>query len=317
MEKPMSDAVEIIYIVGPMYSGSTLLAFLLNVHPDVVTIGERSYFCRLVLWPRPGRNGLNLCSCGQPVHQCEFLNDLRFKVTSSPLFDEVRHLDFCQMEFYKRRTVNRVVRAVCWRLAERGKVGIVGKALKRFRNVVGINAEIARHATELRKARTFVDTSKSVIHALYLDWYTRGKLLYVWLVRDGRSYVASAKKHKGADVERASKLWVSTIRQQERFLSRISRERVVRIRYEDLCDRTIEALCSIFSAAGLSIPDDLEKRLSAFREYEAHIMGNTGTCRSRESDVRKRIEWPESLTKEELAVFHRTAGDTNRDLGYI
>ena len=31
---------DLVYILSPSYSGSTLLTFLLNTHPEIATIGE-------------------------------------------------------------------------------------------------------------------------------------------------------------------------------------------------------------------------------------------------------------------------------------
>src|SRR5690606_37344402 len=52
------------YIASPSFSGSTLLTFLLNAHPDVCTVGE------LKAGMPDGYN--YVCSCGVPLGQCDF-----------------------------------------------------------------------------------------------------------------------------------------------------------------------------------------------------------------------------------------------------
>ncbi|HEY6073047.1 MAG TPA: hypothetical protein VIV15_06530, partial [Anaerolineales bacterium] len=64
--------VQYLYVAGGTFSGSTLLAFILNAHPEIVSIGE-PYSARLTL------DGYR-CSCGEFLIECPFFAKLRQKV---------------------------------------------------------------------------------------------------------------------------------------------------------------------------------------------------------------------------------------------
>lgn len=55
--------VPMIYILGNSHSGSTLLAFLLSAHPDIINLGE----IKSKTWEKE-----RFCSCGQPIPSCPF-----------------------------------------------------------------------------------------------------------------------------------------------------------------------------------------------------------------------------------------------------
>lgn len=55
--------IPLIYILGNSHSGSTLLAFLLSAHPDIINLGE----IKSKTWEKE-----RSCSCGQSIHNCAF-----------------------------------------------------------------------------------------------------------------------------------------------------------------------------------------------------------------------------------------------------
>ena len=73
----MIKYVKYVYVMGTSHSGSTLLAFLLNAHPEIVSIGETS--------PSLKRNKdrhLLPCSCGELIGECPFWNKVFDEVTA-------------------------------------------------------------------------------------------------------------------------------------------------------------------------------------------------------------------------------------------
>ena len=61
----------VLFIVGASRSGSTLLERLLNELPGVMSVGELQR-----VWRR-GFVENQLCSCGQPFHDCPFWGEVR------------------------------------------------------------------------------------------------------------------------------------------------------------------------------------------------------------------------------------------------
>ena len=75
---------DFIYITSASFSGSTLLTFLLNTHPEIATIGEMKGDSMDVERYR--------CSCGDPIGRCPFWQRLvthRFSLESGCFFEEL------------------------------------------------------------------------------------------------------------------------------------------------------------------------------------------------------------------------------------
>ena len=61
----MSNVIDLVYIMSPSYSGSTLLTLLLAGHPSICTVGELK---------ATGMGNVDnyFCSCGNRIRQCAF-----------------------------------------------------------------------------------------------------------------------------------------------------------------------------------------------------------------------------------------------------
>jgi hypothetical protein len=74
------DKIPYLNIIGASYSGSTLLAFLLNAHPCMVSMGEQrskvvGIVPRVVIERHP-------CSCGALLLQCPFFLELERRINA-------------------------------------------------------------------------------------------------------------------------------------------------------------------------------------------------------------------------------------------
>ena len=79
--RPTPESV--LYILGPSYSGSTLLTLLLAQHPQIATIGELKA-------ATVGRIPDYRCSCGQLLRECALWRDVQARMQRRG-FDELRH----------------------------------------------------------------------------------------------------------------------------------------------------------------------------------------------------------------------------------
>jgi len=66
----MRKEINLIYILGNSYSGSTILGFILGSAEGVMNLGELKFFNRLV------QKGDNYCSCGNKIKNCDFWRDV-------------------------------------------------------------------------------------------------------------------------------------------------------------------------------------------------------------------------------------------------
>ena len=80
-----TEKIQLVYILSASHSGSTLLAMLLNAHPDVCSVGELKATSL-------GDPEKYLCSCGARIRECSFWNDvsksmsnkgIRFDITNA------------------------------------------------------------------------------------------------------------------------------------------------------------------------------------------------------------------------------------------
>ena len=69
----MTQPIPYTFLLGQSHSGSTLLAFLANAHPEVLSVGETNRIDEL-LPSRWIRDRLDPCSCGWSYYQCPFWN---------------------------------------------------------------------------------------------------------------------------------------------------------------------------------------------------------------------------------------------------
>jgi hypothetical protein len=124
----------------------------------------------------------------------------------------------------------------------------------------------------------------------------------LYLVRDPRGVVLSNRElnKPGWSAARATRMW---IRQQQRIL-RVAGEfrSAMRVRYEDLCDSTLEALAGIHRFAGLEPSGVGESFLSG----EHHILGNRMRL-SGVGEIRKNTKWQRELSEGELDEIRDTA----------
>lgn len=264
--------IPLVYIVCSPFSGSTLLALLLNMHERVATIGHTT-----------GWAGLHpdfVCSCGEPLKTCPLFRyigdrlracgtELDFRgylPTKYSLFG-VRRLDEALFEH-----VPRLHRTGAERLRDtmllnlpgiRGRVAAIDRA----------NVAFVRAVLDYFSAEVYVDNSHSPYRLRRLGRIPDFTVTPVYLLRDVRGFALSAQKNYGWSLDYAARRWVKG---QETILRVLEAERwanSLRVSYEALCEAPRETLEPILAQAGLSPPE----RIDGFLSRETHILGNVGT----------------------------------------
>ena len=132
------------------------------------------------------------------------------------------------------------------------------------------------------------------------------------MVRDVRGASRSRRKNlQGVSWEHAVKLWVRANRRIELQLKRLPEDRVIRIRYEEMCANPNGTMNRFFEFCQLP-----QHEIDAdFQSSEHHIVGN----RMRLKDVgRIRLDeaWRRSVTLEEQDYANRIAGTMHNEYGY-
>ncbi|MDQ2694036.1 MAG: sulfotransferase [Pseudomonadota bacterium] len=287
----------IAYLSASPYSGSTLLAFLLNTHPQIVTIGHTTG------WDF-GANDAFPCSCGEPLAQCGFYREIAAAFRAQGLPFSLR--DFgTDYRLAASPRLNRLLTTNLSRLTstrlERLRDGVVqrlpwirGRLARQDRaNQTLIGTVLARSG-----ARVFVDNSHDPYRLRHLRRLAEFRLLPIHLVRDPRGVAYSNKRHKGWDVVLSSRLWL----RRQADIVRIFREfpKTLRVYYDDLCDAPDPQLAAIHRFLGL----DPQPFGGNFKAGEHHILGND--MRLLDGQVRSDSRWQSGLTPDEAAAVDRT-----------
>jgi hypothetical protein len=257
----------LLYISASPYSGSTLLSFLLNTHPEIVTIGHATG------WEFPPEETF-FCSCGQPIENCPFYSEVRRR------FDAER-LPFDYRDFGNRYVLSRnarINRLLIGRLPfaahtpiERLRDAIVQTApyvKSRMDLQDRANRVIFNTALTYNRSKVFVDNSHDPYRLKNLRRLSEFSLINVHLIRDPRGVAWSNMRHKNWSASTSSRLWL----RRQRDIARIAggKELNLILYYEELCHDPNTQLQRLYSTMGLAFsPFEGD-----FKQGEHHILGN-------------------------------------------
>ncbi len=298
--------IDLVYILSPAHSGSTVLGMLLGAHPQVATVGE------LKMVPWSFRND-ETCSCGVVMRHCGFWKEVADRLRA-------RGMDLTSAQF---RTHVRDRRTFTERLVAgqvRGYLGeTVRSAILRVRpgagrflhEMLACNIAIMHVIAELTERSVFLDTSKDASRLRYLAESGRFRISVLHLIRDGRA-VANSLIRKGVDSRLAAQEWVEEHYQAERLrVMNFGATRWVRVHYEKFCADPDGILASVCEFIGVRAAD----RTLDFRSWDSHVLGN----RLRLSDGRGISfdeSWRRELTEGPLAIVEAVTAKLNRRYGY-
>ena len=323
--------IDYVYILGASHSGTTLLAMLLNAHPDITTIGESS----------PGRIGDSdtyLCSCGALIKDCSFWRRVVERMRED-------HPDFSlnkfgtRFEFPLNPVVNRFLG-----FEHRGFLcEFLRDTFLRFfphwkeaqRHIMNRCCALASAVLAESGGRIFVDSSKVAHRLKFLLRIPELNVKVVHLVRDGKAVALTyMRQDEFADSEepflrrggrgmegkataaslsmkRAANEWCRCLRSAEHVIAGLEKPQWIQVHYEELCGDTEGTLARVFKFLGL----DPGKRAKDFRTVENHVVGN-GMRLDTTSKITLDERWRSVLTDQDLRIFDREAGRMNRRYGY-
>ena len=314
-----SEAVGYVYIAGASYCGSTLLTFLLNAHPDCVSVGESLGLGRHARYgDTPVVISEYRCSCGERLLECPFW--LRLAERMGEL-GETLDLGSPVWPTRLETSRNRYLRALAVRSL--GHVWLdtvrdltLGKLMgleRRVARTALANARFARAAIDITGTSVFVDSSKMARRVRMLERCPDIALRVVQLVRDARGGTAShmKKRKKMSDAARATREWRRRNMEIQRVRCFLPAERWMTLRYSDLCadvQGTMDRVADFIGVERAPVPPD-------FRSVEHHIIGNYMRLGG-SSEIREDLSWQQLLTESDLAAIARISGVANRLFGY-
>jgi hypothetical protein len=302
--------IPVTYVVGSSHSGSTLLALLLDQHPQVACVGETAVKRRI---RREGRAASQLCSCGESLGSCGFWQGIFQDVSSSGVRFDADHwsteyrfdADWLDALLTRETSMFFVRKARHWATHHlpvlKQRTARVDRA-----NVAFAGAVLARTG-----ALVLCDTTKLLTRLTCLLEIPELRINVVRLVRDARGVAASAKR-RGGSVLDATTVWVNDQTAIDRVLADRPALPSCLIRYEDLCDHPAATLDELWRFCGVEPIDS-----SAVVNPRAHhVLGNN----MRMGDtVRVRVDegWRTLLDSTDEHAVWQAAGAMSGRLGYV
>jgi len=273
----------VLFIIGASRSGSTLLERLLNELPGVMSVGELQR-----VWRR-GFVENQLCSCGQPFHECLFWGDVRQRLDADGAVTDASAVDAHSRRIFK--------------------TGL--RPLPRDEAILAHWSRLFGAIADASGARWLVDSSKDPVYAARLAHLPGFQTRYLHLIRDARAVAYSKMRRRlrpeihWAEAYMATRSalgsagsWNRTHRLAEAARKTVGRP-WHRLRYEDLAADPRAALAPLVSA--LHVPATDTDPLAFLGEGVARVgvghsvSGNPMRFSHGELRVAPDIEWHHAM----------------------
>ena len=274
------------FVLCPSYHGATLLSLLLNLHPEISSLGDTF----------PTREFDQRCSCGEKVSQCRFWQEIYTRLSLDRFAD-------CE------ELLSRIPRSKGWLPHDK----LFDKILSLFGPRIAILAwrffesskdehiqtylQFRKLTCEILKTSVFVDGQKNIGKVLALKALLGKKqeMKIIHLIRDPRGFFCSYRKYYNADTRQGAGVWLKSHEHIEKYFSQGQGFSYLPVRYEDLCVSPSATLQRIFSSLGVASQDVCKKPVDL---SNIHAVGNK-MLRSFDGTIKLDLSWRQSVTKEE------------------
>jgi hypothetical protein len=295
-------------------SGSTLLDMLLGSHSSIHSAGEISHL--------PKNIALNTnCSCGKHLDECSYWQNIVELLSQSYGVNLYRAPYTLNLGFHvasrhvdtKHQTANYLLKrkilmfAVYLSLKTLGKKAVIPPSFKKtIYNTLNLYDALAVDK------KWIVDSSKAYLRALSIYKTSQNGSKIILLTRNGLAVFGSRVKDGYDDVE-AINAWKNYYsRSLSLFEKNVLATDLLRIKYEDLADEPAKTLVRICDFIGVQY----EVGMLDIKSKVKHILNGNNMMYSSRIKIQRDESWRAILTKEQVALFEKVAGELNRKLGY-
>ncbi len=319
------------YILAASHSGSTLLALLLDSHPEICSVGELKVGAL-------GDLDNYLCSCRRKLLECPFWSNVREDMHEAGEEFELNNprTDIRAVQHpILRKLLRPMVRGRFLEFVRDAMLWFVPAWHRHFRNIKRRNRAFLSALARLSGASVVADSSKVGVRLKYLMRDEQIDVRVIRLVRDGRgvalTYVdpsefADAKTaelrgggtgksdtHAKLDMTEAAYEWARANTEAEALKGRLNSNQYLEIHYEDLCSNTEHTLNTVYRF--LNVAESASEVIENIDKIEHHIVGN-GMRLDADHTIVLDERWREQLSAEQLEEFDKVAGALNAKYGY-
>jgi hypothetical protein len=304
--------MKILYLMGAGHVGSTVIDVVIGAHPRIESLGEA--WKLPMAWADPESD--RVCACGASIAGCAFWREARKVWVEQVGDDDVAHYVALMRRFDGSGNAGawpRMLRSRLRPTAEFGEYARRNRALYEAVGRVGGKSTIVESSLSPRRAFVLASTPGLDLHLVHV-------------VRDGRGVIWSHRNPAKATVRKSfrpaptrhiTRYWLTANLQSAYVVSRLPRERRMRLRYEDFVTDPEAALARL----GAFVGEDLSGLLTPERAIRQpapvrHTPGGNRVRLLTEVQVRKDFGWMEHLPAEDRAFFWRWAGWLARSYGY-
>jgi hypothetical protein len=312
------------YILAPSHSGSTLLAMLLNSHPEVCTVGELKFTAL-------GDFAQYRCSCRSLIRECPFWTGVAKSISARGL-----SFDVSRPGTHYAADVSALVSRLLRPLLEAIRDAALWCSPQwhwHLPQVQRMNAALIGSVLDNSGKHVLVDSSKIGLRLKYLRRNTALDVRAIRLIRDGRAVAltymdpsayadardpglrgggsGAARDAEHLAIEQAAWEWRRSTEEASLVVASMPASAVHEVRYEQLCLDTEATLQGIFHFLGV----DAQAARRDFRAAAHHVVGN-GMRLDTVSNIVLDERWRSVLSAEQLRLFNGIAGSLNRRLGY-
>lgn len=298
---------DLVYILSPSYSGSTLLTFLLGSHPCISTVGELKATAR-------GDIDIYKCSCGAVISKCGFWKTLTDELARRDVSFSIE--DFrTHFALGHRPLANRLLRSAYrggwFESARRLGLSIFPKCHRELQDILHRNQSVIEAVIAIQGGDIFLDGSKDAVRLKLLIDSRLWNVKVIQLIRNGRGSTSSYMRIHKLSFRAACWQWRRSQEECDRLIADLPDQQCLPVRYEDLCLDPTSTLDRIFEFLGI----DPSLVSLNYLSVEHHILGHAMRLRDNGQislNEKWKLTWPPS----QYTAFQRIAGLVNQRHGY-
>ncbi len=287
-----------IYLLSHSYSGSTLLTFLMAMHPEIATIGELKATSM-------GDINTYRCSCGELLTKCGFWQAVVQETARRKIEFSLDNFNthFRAEDLVCDKAMKAAIRNSFWEGVRKILLNYFWPCRKKFNKIMCSNLELIDIVCKLQKAKFFLDGSKDATRLKFFLQEDSLDVKILFLLRAPMGAINSYINHNKVGLEVAIDEWLRRSKEIIYLLSRVPANQFLGISYENLCQRPNEVMGGIFEF--LQLPK-LDSALN-FRSVEHHILGNAMRLKN-SSEIKLDEKWKKQMSECDINFCKQAVG---------